>query len=75
MRSAPLLFSSHLLISFPSDHHQNRFASKKKAFTKASKKWTDDLGKKSIEENFNKMIRYCKVVRLIVHSQVSSTFQ
>jgi large subunit ribosomal protein L3e len=71
MRSAPLysLLSSNTV---PSEIHENRFASKKKAFTKASKKWTDDLGKKSIEDNFNKMIRYCKVVRLIVHSQVSS---
>lgn len=44
--------------------------SKKKAFTKASKKWTDDLGKKSIEDNFKKMIRYCKFIRVIAHSQI-----
>lgn len=48
----------------------SRYASKKKAFSKASKKWTDDLGKKSIEDNFKKMIRYCKYVRIICHSQV-----
>ncbi|KAL5273853.1 RpL3 family protein [Megaselia abdita] len=47
-----------------------RYQSKKKAFTKASKKWTDDLGKKSIEADFKKMIRYCKVIRVIAHSQI-----
>jgi len=47
-----------------------RCQSKKKAFTKASKKWTDDLGKKSIENDFRKMLRYCKVIRVIAHSQV-----
>nr|ADN07433.1 RE73632p [Drosophila melanogaster] len=47
-----------------------RYKSKKKAFTKASKKWTDDLGKKSIENDFRKMLRYCKVIRVIAHSQI-----
>jgi hypothetical protein len=28
------------------------------------------LGKKTIEDNFKKMIRYCKVIRILVHSQV-----
>lgn len=47
-----------------------RYKSQKKAFTKASKKWGDDLGKKSIENDFRKMLRYCKVIRVIAHSQV-----
>lgn len=47
-----------------------RYKSKKKAFTKASKKWEVDLGKKSIENDFRKMLRYCKVIRVIAHSQV-----
>lgn len=48
----------------------NRYKSKKKAFTKASKKWQDDLGRKSIERDFKKIIKYCKVVRVIAHTQV-----
>jgi hypothetical protein len=67
MRSVSVLLS---FIANPRWAHR-RYSSKRKAFTKASKKWTDDLGKKSIEDNFNKMIRYCKVVRVLVHSQVS----
>lgn len=50
-----------------------RYASKKKAFTKAAKKWSDELGKKSIEDNFKKMIRYCKYIRVIAHTQVNNS--
>lgn len=48
-----------------------RYKSERKAFTKASKKWSDDLGKKSIENDFRKMLRYCKVIRVIAHTQVN----
>lgn len=47
-----------------------RYKSKKKAFTKASKKWQDELGRKSIEKDLKKMIRYCSVVRIIAHTQM-----
>jgi hypothetical protein len=47
-----------------------RYKSKKKAFTKTSKKWQDDLGRKSIEKNFRKLVKYCKVIRVIAHTQV-----
>merc|ERR1712117_554388 len=42
---------------------------KKKAFTKASKKWEDDLGKKEIAKELNQIKKYCSVVRLICHTQ------
>lgn len=48
----------------------SRYKSKKKAFTKASKKWQDSLGLKTIEQDFKKMIKYCKVIRVIAHTQV-----
>jgi large subunit ribosomal protein L3e len=47
-----------------------RYKSKKKAFTKTSKKWQDELGRKSIEKNFRKLVKYCKVIRVIAHTQV-----
>lgn len=59
-------FLQHLLYSCDS----NRYKCKKKAFTKASKKWQDELGRKSIEKDFKKMIRYCSVVRVIAHTQM-----
>jgi len=52
-----------------------RYKSKKKAFTKASKKWQDDLGKKSIERTFQKLAKYCKVIRVIAHTQVLFSFK
>ncbi|MCP5656160.1 50S ribosomal protein L3, partial [Klebsiella pneumoniae] len=50
--------------------YKNWYKCKKKAFTKASKKWQDELGRKSIEKDFKKMIRYCSVVRVIAHTQM-----
>lgn len=47
-----------------------RYKSKKKAFTKASKKWHDDLGRKSIEADLKKIKKYCSVIRIIAHTQV-----
>jgi hypothetical protein len=49
-----------------------RYKSKKKAFTKTSKKWQDELGQKSIEKDFRKLVRYCKVIRVIAHTQVKA---
>jgi len=49
----------------------HRYKSKKKAFTKASKKWQDDLGRKSIETDLKKIKKYCSVVRIIAHTQVT----
>jgi large subunit ribosomal protein L3e len=52
----------------------SRYRSKKKAFTKASLKWNDDAGKKEIERDFNKMKKYCTVIRAICHTQVTYYF-
>merc|ERR1712168_1695399 len=34
-----------------------------------SDKWSDEDGKKSIERDLEKMKKYCKVIRVIVHTQ------
>lgn len=49
-----------------------RYKAKKKAFTKYSKKWQDDEGKKQLEKDFASMKKYCKVIRIIAHTQVSA---
>jgi large subunit ribosomal protein L3e len=49
-----------------------RHKSKKKAFTKACKRWRDADGKKQLQKDFAAMKKYCKVIRVIVHTQVSS---
>jgi len=67
------LFYSQIHLLFPACFHvflNYRYKSKKKAFTKTSKKWQDELGRKSIEKNFRKLVKYCKVIRVIAHTQV-----
>lgn len=49
----------------------NRYRSKKKAFTKSCKKYGDQSGVQSIDRDIEKMKKYCKVIRVIAHTQVS----
>uniref|UniRef100_A0A2K5WXI5 Ribosomal protein L3 like n=1 Tax=Macaca fascicularis TaxID=9541 RepID=A0A2K5WXI5_MACFA len=48
----------------------SRHKSKKKAFTKACKRWRDTDGKKQLQKDFAAMKKYCKVIRVIVHTQM-----
>ncbi|KAI1233631.1 hypothetical protein IHE44_0004069, partial [Lamprotornis superbus] len=49
---------------------RNFKTSKKKAFTKYCKKWQDEAGKKQLEKDFAAMKKYCKVIRVIMHTQM-----
>lgn len=61
------LCANLVLVSLP---RVFRYKSKKKAFTKYSKKWQDEEGKKQLEKDFASMKKYCKVIRIIAHTQV-----
>ncbi|XP_030781286.1 60S ribosomal protein L3-like isoform X2 [Rhinopithecus roxellana] len=70
LRSFKTIFAEHL-----SDECRRRFykdwhKSKKKAFTKACKRWRDTDGKKQLQKDFTAMKKYCKVIRVIVHTQM-----
>nr|XP_020742109.1 60S ribosomal protein L3-like isoform X1 [Odocoileus virginianus texanus] len=70
LRSFKTIFAEHL-----SDECRRRFykdwhKSKKKAFTKACKRWRDADGKKQLQKDFAAMKKYCKVIRVIVHTQM-----
>ncbi|XP_007528078.2 ribosomal protein uL3-like isoform X1 [Erinaceus europaeus] len=70
LRSFKTIFAEHL-----SDECRRRFykdwhRSKKKAFTKACKRWRDADGKKQLHKDFAAMKKYCKVIRVIVHTQM-----
>ncbi len=67
-----LMRSVHIALIRP--FPENRYRAKKKAFTKAAKKWQDDQGKKEIEKEFQQMKKYCKVIRIIAHTQVNCAF-
>uniref|UniRef100_A0A7N5KHS6 60S ribosomal protein L3-like n=1 Tax=Ailuropoda melanoleuca TaxID=9646 RepID=A0A7N5KHS6_AILME len=70
LRSFKTIFAEHL-----SDECRRRFykdwhKSKKKAFTKACKRWRDADGKKQLQRDLAAMKKYCKVIRVIVHTQM-----
>ncbi|XP_076183434.1 ribosomal protein L3 [Ptiloglossa arizonensis] len=70
LRALTTVWAEHLSEDCRRRFYKNWYKSKKKAFTKASKKWQDDLGRKSIESDLKKIIKYCKVVRIIAHTQM-----
>ncbi|XP_033630784.1 60S ribosomal protein L3-like [Asterias rubens] len=70
MRSLKVVWAEHLSDECKRRFYKNWYRSKKKAFTKASKKWADDAGKAEIEKDLKTMKKYCKVIRVIVHTQM-----
>jgi len=69
-RSLKTVFAEHLTEDCRRRFYKNWYKSKKKAFVKYAKKWADDDGKKSIEEDLNKIKKYCSSVRVIATTQV-----
>jgi len=70
LRSLRTVWAEHIGEDCRRRFYKNWYKSKKKAFTKASKKWQDDLGKRVIEKDLKAIKRYCKVVRVIAHTQM-----
>merc|ERR1711893_107025 len=70
LRSFKTVFAEHLSEECKRRFYKNWYRSKKKAFTKSSKKWQDEQGKKEIEKDFAKMKKYCRVIRVIAHTQM-----
>jgi large subunit ribosomal protein L3e len=69
LRALKTVWAEHIGEEAKRRFYKNWSKSKKKAFTKACKKWEDDLGKKEIEKDLNQIKKYCSVVRLICHTQ------
>merc|ERR1712010_79229 len=55
LRALKTVWAEHIGEECRRRFYKNWSKSKKKAFTKASKKWEDDLGKKEIEKDLNQM--------------------
>lgn len=70
LRTFKTIFAEHLSEDCRRRFYKNWYKSKKKAFTKYSKKWKDETGKKEIEKDFAKMVKYCQVIRVIAHTQM-----
>merc|ERR1712121_196665 len=61
LRQLTSVWAEHLSEECRRRFYKNWYKSKRKAFTKASKKWTDEDGKKSIEEHLEKPISVSSV--------------
>ncbi|CAG0889694.1 unnamed protein product [Darwinula stevensoni] len=71
LRSLKTVWAAHIGEDCRRRFYKNWYKSKKKkAFTKSCKKWQDEMGQKQIEKDLKTMKRYCKVIRVIAHTQM-----
>jgi large subunit ribosomal protein L3e len=70
LRAFKTVWAEHLSEECRRRMYKNWYKAKKKAFTKYAKKWQDDEGKREIEKDLQKMKKYCKVIRVIAHTQM-----
>ncbi|MED6161395.1 60S ribosomal protein L3 [Stylosanthes scabra] len=60
----------HLSEEVKKRFYKNWCKSKKKAFTKYSKKYESEEGKKDIESQLEKLKKYATVIRILAHTQI-----
>jgi large subunit ribosomal protein L3e len=70
LRAFKTIYAQHLNEDCRRRFYKNWYKSKRKAFSKYTKKWTDEVGKKAIENDFKQMGKYCKVIRVLAHTQM-----
>ncbi|KAJ0090892.1 hypothetical protein Patl1_14792 [Pistacia atlantica] len=70
LRSLSTVWAQHLSEEIKRRFYKNWCKSKKKAFTKYSKKFESEDGKKDIEAQLEKMKKYCTVIRVLAHTQI-----
>jgi large subunit ribosomal protein L3e len=68
LRSLNTVWAEHLSDEVKRRFYKNWYKSKKKAFTKYAKKYTD--GKKEIEAELEALKKHCCVVRVLAHTQI-----
>jgi large subunit ribosomal protein L3e len=67
LRALTTVWAQHLSAEFKRRLYKNWMNSKKKAFDKYAKKYSDE---KSIQAQLNRIKKYCTVVRVIAHTQL-----
>jgi len=70
LRAYKTIYAQHLNEECRRRFYKNWYSSKRKAFTKYSKKWDDESGKKALDNDFKQIAKYCKVIRVLAHTQV-----
>ena len=68
LRSLTTVWAQHLSDEVKRRFYKNWHASKKKAFTHYAKKYTEG---KDIDREFERMKKYCQVVRVLAHTQLT----
>lgn len=74
LRTFKTVWAEHLSEECRRRFYKDFCKSKRKAFTKASKKWVDEVGLAAINNDLKKMKKYCAVIRVIAHTQVCHAF-
>jgi large subunit ribosomal protein L3e len=70
LRQLTTVFASHLSTACIRRFYKNYTASKRAAFKKYFARVQTEEGKKFQEEQFARMVKYCKVIRVIAHTQI-----
>lgn len=70
LRSLNTVWAQHLSEEVKRRFYKNWCKSKKKAFTKYSKKFESEVGKKEIQAQLDKLKKYATVIRVLAHTQV-----
>lgn len=70
LRCLNTVWAQHLSEEVRRRFYKNWCSSKKKAFTKYSKKYESEDGKKDIQAQLEKMKKYCCIIRVLAHTQV-----
>lgn len=70
LRSLNTVWAQHLSEEVRRRFYKNWYKSKKTAFTKYSKKYDSEEGKKEINGQLEKMKKYASVIRVLAHTQV-----
>jgi large subunit ribosomal protein L3e len=70
LRALTTIHAEHLSEECRRRFYKNWYNAKKKAFTKSSRKWQDEEGQKQLDRDFNQLKKYCKVIRVIAHTQM-----
>jgi large subunit ribosomal protein L3e len=72
LRSLTTVWAEHLSDEIKRRFYKNWYKSKKKAFTKYPKKHSDNSGA-SVTRELERIKKYCTVVRVLAHTQISKT--
>ncbi len=71
LRALTTVWAQHLNDEAKRRFYKSWFSSKKKAFAKYAQKYKADGSKPDIDKELNRMKKYCQVIRVIAHTQVS----